>query len=475
MNQEEKNSRLVNGITIVFIANVLSTFFNVALNFLLPRYLAVDAYAGIKSYELYYTFVSVSTLGYIDGVYLEYGGANILKINQIDIAIRINTLRWFQLVVMVLLFPVSLILSDDVFFFFVLSVPSLNIINLFQLLYQATGEYSRYSRILNVITISKTITSIVLLFFVTRIDYKYYLLAYVIISFGISIWQEYLIRKKYIGKQPIFRSSFSLMVKEIKDGFVLRVGVLSGFLLSGMDRIFVKLLMNTGAFALYSFAATVENILSVMITPVTTTMYNYFCDKPDSTLIRKIRNVIVFSSLCILIVFFPVKVVLSLFIRNYIDARIVLALLFASKSLYMVIQGVYVNLYKARKKQNAYLLKLIIVIVIGLLSNFVFYQIQPIKESFAVATFFSSIIWLIISALDFKDIAFEKKEISYYSLSLVSFLLCSCMLDAIIGMAVYTLLLLVLTRLMMFEELKILLKYIRRRIKKKPLKDINYD
>ena len=285
-------------------------------------------------------------------------------------------------------------------------------------------------------------------------------------SLGIALWQEYAIRKKHVGKQPFFLSSIRLLIREIKDGVVLRIGVLSGFLLSGMDRIFVKTLMDTNAFALYSFAATVENLLSVMITPVTTTMYNFFCDKPDSKLIIKIRNVIIIASLGILIVFFPVKIVLSLFIRNYLGALIVLAILFASKSLYMVIQGVYVNLYKARKMQNTYLIKLLVVIAIGLVSNYVLYLFWSLKESFAIATLITSIIWMILSAQDFKDVSFAIKEIIYYSLGLAAFLICACLLNAIVGMVVYILFLILLTRTMMQTELKILISYVCKKLKR---------
>ncbi len=467
MNQEEKNRNLIKGITTVFIANTISAFFNVALNFLLPKFLTIDAYAGIKAYELYYTFVSIPTLGFIDGLYLEYGGFSLQEINTREIANRINTLRWFQVVVVFLLFPISFMLRDDIFFFFLLSVPSLNMINLFQLLYQATGEHSRYSRILNMTTILKTIISIAILLFITKKDYKVYLFAYMLIFLGIALWQEYEIRKKIIKKQSVFLSSFLLLMKEIKDGFVLRVGVLSGFMLSGMDRIFVKQLLDTRSFALYSFAATVENLLNVMITPVTTTMYSFFCDKPDTNLIKNIRNMTIVSSLFILTAFFPIKIIVSLFIKSYMDIFIVLALLFASKSLYMVIQGVYVNLYKSRKMQNKYLINQIIVIVIGLISNFLFYQIQPKMESFAIATLVTSVIWMIISALDFMDVSFDIKDIIYYSIGIVAFLFCACNFNTVFGMIGYILILLFLTWIAMFDELKMLLTYlVRKRVKK---------
>ena len=53
--------------------------------------------------------------------------------------------------------------------------------------------------------------------------------------------------------------------------------------LTTMDRWFVKFLLDTYAFAQYSFAVSVESFLNLAITPVTTTLYNYFCQENNKT------------------------------------------------------------------------------------------------------------------------------------------------------------------------------------------------
>lgn len=115
MNSKEKNEHLVKGITIIFVANIIGTVFNIALNFLLPKYLTVEAYAGIKTYQLYYTYVGFFHFGYIDGVYLEYGGKKFESIGFKEIAIKVNSLRLLELVISVALALYSFLLKDDIF------------------------------------------------------------------------------------------------------------------------------------------------------------------------------------------------------------------------------------------------------------------------------------------------------------------------------------------------------------------------
>ncbi len=391
-NSEEKNRHLLIGVTIIFIANIFGTFFNVISNFFLPKYLSVEAYAGIKLYELYYTYIGIFHFGFIDGVYLEYGGKSFKSLSEEDIALKLNTFRWAEIICMLILMIIASFLHNDIFFFVVLSIPTLNIISFFQLLYQATGEYSSYSKILNVTTFFKTVLNFSVLLFISRTNYKIYLTGYTFLNLAIALWLEISIRIKKVHRQSFFHFSLSILIQEIKSGLALRISILSGFLLSGMDRIFVKTFMDTIAFAQYAFAVTVENILNVMITPVTTTLYNYFCNEPDDEQIRMINNIVTITSATVVLLFFPVKFILILFLDNYLDAAVVLALLFASKSLYIIIQGIYVNLYKAKKEQNKYLKKLTIVICTGAITNLSFYWMLPLKEAFALATLVTSYI-----------------------------------------------------------------------------------
>lgn len=453
MNSKEKNEHLVKGITIIFVANIIGTVFNIALNFLLPKYLTVEAYAGIKTYQLYYTYVGIFHFGYIDGVYLEYGGKKFDSIGLKELAIRVNSLRLVELVISVALVVYSFLLKDDIFFYFALSVLPLNMIGFFQVLYQATGEYSRYSKILNITTIMKAIMSVFIIVLISKEDYQYFLIGYVILDIVLWIWLEILLYRKEIIKNFFGRISLNIIFREVKEGIILRIGVLSGFFLSGMDRIFVKIFMDTKAFAQYAFAATVENLLNIIITPITTTLYNYFCNETAEEQVRKIRNIVMVASMYMLLAFFPVKCALNIFLNSYVDATGVLAFLFAAKALYMIVQGVYVNLYKAKKQQSKYLFRLIIVILVGIILNYLFYQIVEMKEAFAVATWVTTFIWLILCVIDFKKVCFNLKESIYLIVGNIVFLVCANLLNDIMGFIAFLIAIMIISFLIMRQEM----------------------
>ena len=48
--------------------------------------------------------------------------------------------------------------------------------------------------------------------------------------------------------------------------------------------------MDTVAFAEYSFAVSIENFINFAVTPVSTTLYNYFCGSVTNQQIKQVRK-----------------------------------------------------------------------------------------------------------------------------------------------------------------------------------------
>ena len=143
---------LKKGIYVIFKANVISLVFNLLTSFLLPKYLSVEAYAAIKTFQLYVTYVGLLHLGYADGMYLKYGGSDIEKLDGCSLKTDIHTMVLFQVWVSIISALASLILKDPIWVAFSISIFPLNIASYYKLLFQATGEFDKYGKITNITT-----------------------------------------------------------------------------------------------------------------------------------------------------------------------------------------------------------------------------------------------------------------------------------------------------------------------------------
>lgn len=452
------DKKLKKGILVVLIANIVNVFFSLATNFLLPKYLSIESYAGIKEFQLYVSYVGLFHLGFVDGIYLKYGGKKLDKKVDSEFYVDMSTMCIFQIVITFGVLVVAIILRNYILFFFAISILPQNMSNYFKFLYQAMGEFTLYGKAMNLSTISSFVLNMVLLFLI-RIDEDFwYIFGYVVLYFLIWFALDLYFRKNHIlQKGNIF--SFSSWIGNVKSGFLLTLGNLSSIFLTSMDRWFVKVLMSTMDFAQYSFAVSVENFLNLAITPVTTTLYNYFCRVKDEEEHQKVfKNVVVFAS-AIPVAAFPVKFVMENFLKKYMDAMVVVFLLFSAQMFYTVIRSVYVNLYKVQRKQNIYFVKLVIVLVLGFILNCVCYAIANVKESFAVGTLLSTIVWFFLAKRDFQYLKCSIKTEFYLFMQFFSFLVIGFTFPSIIGCVMYILVTVILLKILMNDTLCNLVKH----------------
>lgn len=465
------DDKLKKGIVIVLFANLINVLFNFGTSVILPKYLSVDSYAEIKSFHLYISYIGLLHLGFIDGMYLLYGGKKIEKKVDTRLLTDKSTMMIFQIVLSLVLIIGTLFTCNFVVIAFALSILPVNMLNYFKLLYQATGEFKLYGRIMNSTTILTFIINVFLLFVIKTDAYIYYLVGYLFLYFFVWILLEIIFRKNHtFEKHSLFSSS--IFVSNIKNGFLLTLGNLSSILLTSIDSWFVKFLMTSYWFAQYSFAVTVETFLNNAITPVTTTLYNYFCREKDENKHRDIfRYILIFATL-LPASGYLVKFLIEIFLQKYTDSITVVFLLFGAQFFYIIIKSIFINLYKAQKRQKTYFWKLCVVIIIGFFLNVILYFIIGTMESFAIGTFLNSIIWFLICSKDFSYLHIRISEVIYVLLSAVCFILLGVCFYSLIGLLIYIVIQLLLMYLFFKKYLIGIKKYISRYINKLKAKKI---
>ena len=456
---------LKKGLIAIFSANVVNLIFNLLSNFLLPKYLSVDSYAAFKTFQLYSTYVGVFSLGFADGMYLRYGGKTLSLVDHRELSVEMSTHRVLLIIESVIFVPIAWFIGDKILFCFSLTILSMNMVSCFKNLYQAVGEFKRYGKILNWSTISGFVIDMILLFVIKTDNYFFYLGATAIKD--IIIWGclEYIAYYHLEIKRPKVLFSLKLLINNVKTGFLLMVGNFSNILLSSMDRWFVKAMMTSKEFAHYSFAVSLEGFLNIAITPITVTMYNYFCNHQSREDVIKTRKLVTIFGTWIIAAAFPAKFIVEHYLQEYLESLQVLFILFATQAIYVVIKGVYINLYKAQKKQNTYFVKLIIVLAIGAILNYMFVKCWNFKEAFSYATLTSSVIWLFISARDFQEYNYSLREILYLALEITGFLICGRMFNSLIGIILYVVLTLLLMATILREESRSLVLMIKNAVR----------
>lgn len=445
---------LKRGMTVVMAANLINMVFSLLNTILLPRFLPVPAYAALKTYMLYAGYVGVLHLGFLDGIYLKYGGKDLDTLDRDNLALHVSTARLFQLAVTLSVVTVGFVIHDPIVVAFGLTVLPVNMADFFKFLYQACGEFSVYGAALCGSGASVFILQMLLLFGLKRGDGMAYVGVMIVAYVVVWVILEIYIRRRLKLARSYTRFSFTAMRESIGSGLPLMLGNLSSIVLTGMDRWFIKGLMDDTAFAMYAFAVSVEGLLNVAVQPVCITMYNYFCRETDREKVNQAHNMVMILGAFLVIAIFPARFVVEWLVPNYVDAIPVAILLFATQMLYVLIKGVYVNLYKAEKRQGRYFRRLLIVIVAAFALNAGMWLLMHTKEAFAVGTLAAVVFWLVLCVPDFKQLRFGFREGAYLIVMMTAYLLCAFCLPTIPGCAAYLAAFALVTVLLLRKDLQ---------------------
>lgn len=448
------------------IANIINMVIGIGSSFLLPKFLSVNSYAMIKTYTLYITYASIFCFGYNEGMYLKYGGIGINKINKKDLNANFFNFSILEILTTIIIFSVGVIFDNYIIKAFAFGKFAFNIMGYMKSLYQATGEFGLYGIALNVEKIGVFLLNLILLFVLKSDNYYFYINVQVIIGLFVAVYLILILQNK-LHFFEFSRVSFSEIRKNIADGFILMLGNFSSSIFTGLDRWFVKILMTSANFAYYSFAVSIQSLINVFITPITVSMYNYFCKGIEYEYVKKIKNYVVIWGFAIISVGFPLKWIVVKFLEKYMPAMEVFFILLAAQPFYAVIKGIYVNIYKAEKKQNKYLVQMIVMTCIGCLLNMMFYYISHSMEAIAYGTLITSIIWLIVCEIDSKKFRFKINDVIAIFIVLLTYMITTYFFSAFIGLIIYVIIALITTFIFMRNSGYEIIKYVKNFINNK--------
>lgn len=436
------------GIISIISANVICMMLGLITNFLLPKYLSIDSYGMLKTYSLYLSYAGFFSLGYSDGMYLKYGGKNIDDINNRELSN--NFLNYIFLITAgsVLTFAAGYFLSDDVLTAFAFGVFTYNIMGYIKMLYQATGDFSHYTKALNIEKIVIFAANILLLFIFKFDNYLWYIWAQVLSGLMVTFFFSISVQKK-IHFLNLGKFDFGECRRNIKDGYILMLGNLSSGIFTGLDRWFVKILLGNSFFAVYSFAVSFESMINIFLSPIIISMYNYFCKGPSDKEIIFAKKLTIVWGLLIAGGAFPAKFILETYLQKYIASNKIIVFLLAAQVFYLLVKGVYVNIYKANKEQDKYFRQLIIMIIVAFLLNGALYLIFRNMVCIAAATFITSVIWFLICESYGKKIHCSFQDMSVIIVSLIVYFICGLYVNPVIGGIAYYVVLVFMVYLLM--------------------------
>lgn len=352
-----KNSLLRN-FSYSLTSNIISFLISLCVAFVVPKYLGVKEYAYWQLYSFYVAYRGILHFGWVDGIYLKYGGEKYCDLDKNVLHAQFILLVILEIIVTVGIFIFSNFMMQDTNKKFVAMCFGIACLiylpaTFLQYLLQATNRIVEYAKCV----------------FFERIIYVSFIICFLL--FGVRKFQVMVLADLFAGCFTLFAMMYickdMILIKgnyakgiteafsNMSIGSKLLIGNVGGALIIGITRQYIEMQWGIEVFGKISLTLSASSMLTVLINAISLVLYpviRNLNEKKLKSLFFLLEDALAIVICGLLITYFPVKEVLSDWLPQYAESLRYMALLFPMclfESLYYLLVTTYLKALRKEK------------------------------------------------------------------------------------------------------------------------------
>lgn len=365
-------------ISYTLVANVLSVAVAAAITFIIPKFIGVRSYGLFQLYIFYSSYIGFLHFGWADGFYLRYGGEYYNKLDKSRVSGQFWAMTIVELLFTIVLFVAGLMLVPDHEKSTVVALTASTIVivlprTLLQYVLQCTNRIKEYS----VTVVAERLIYFLLVMVCIAMSvqsFSYYILSDVIGKIvALAVTCYYCLDAVFCRPEPI-GNIVSEASTNISVGIKLMLSNVASMLIIGIVRYAIEAHWDVETFGKISLTISVSNLLLVMINAVSLVMYPTLRRTSEcryAKIYLKMRAMLMTPVLGMLIFYYPIKVILSVWLPAYSDSLVYMAILFPVCVFESKNSMLMVTFFKTLRKEKYLLLVNSITVALSVLLTYV--------------------------------------------------------------------------------------------------------
>lgn len=316
-------------------SNLITLVVGFLVVLIVPKVLGKEAYGYWQIYLFYTSYVGFFHFGWVDGIYLSYGGTEYDELDKKDLFSQFWLLMILQLLIATLMCWIGYNNVIDKHKSLIIYMTALSCIvvipkTLLSYILQATGRIKEYARtnIIDRIIYCLLIIGIIIL---GSDKYQTMILADLIGKLVGLVYASYCCKDIVYLKISQFKLCYSEIYQNINAGIKLMFANLASMLIIGIVRFAIENRWDVVTFGKVSLTMNVCNMMLIFINSIGIIMFPMLRRMDEDKLPETyaiLRTVLVVPMLGILILYYPMSRLLSLWLPQYADGLTYMALLF---------------------------------------------------------------------------------------------------------------------------------------------------
>lgn len=442
-----KKSNFISNLFYAFGAQIISLLSSFLISFFAPKFLGVEEFGYWQLFLFYVSYINISRLGIIDGIYLKIGGKDRENLDSGLLKTEWLIFTFIQIIFFVLLVFVTKYYVVDLERYFVIfsclfCLILINNNNYFGFIFQAINETKIYS-ISEIIYNMFWFIGLFLVCFLEDSTYKIIIILYILGQFFAGVYL--MIKSKFIIKSKCvsFKKAFIDILNNAFLGLPLLIALYASMLIIGSARFVVDWKWGIAIFGAFSFALSLATFVLKFISQISMVLFPALrkLKKEDQNKIFNICNDFLTFILPLSLFFYaPVSLIVSWWLPQYSESMLYLGILLPICVFDGKMQMLYSTYLKVLKKGKILLFSNLIATVVCLVLCIISAQIFNSLIGIAIS---------IISAIGLRSFVSEiylsntmnmklnKKRFTSEIILIIIFVMCSLKMDLFWAFVLY--------------------------------------
>lgn len=413
---------------------------------IVPKLLGVEEYGYWQLYLFYLSYVGFLHFGWNDGIYLKYGGEKYEDLNKNLFFSQFWMLVIFQVLVGIIILGASKVFITDSSKQYIVEMISIStiLVNVrYMLIYilQGTNRIKEFAQITILDRVFYCLLIILFLFLGIR-DFKLLIIADIIGKLISLCYAIYCCRNLIFNKISKFYLSLKETIENINIGIKLMFANIASILIIGIMRFGIERTWDVATFGKVSLILSISNLMMIFINAIGIIMFPILRRVNVNTLpiiFKAIRTFLLLILLGLLLLYYPLKFGFSIWLPQYRDSLIYLALVFPM-CIYEGKMAMLINTYlKTMRKEKLMLainlVSVLLSIILSIISTIIFKNISLAMGSIVVLLAFRCILAEVILSKELK-VSVLKDNIYEVTMTIV-FIITSWLIASWIGVLIY--------------------------------------
>ena len=327
-------SDALKNISYTFSATIIILLISGVLTLVVPKLLGPEEYGYWQLYVFYMSYVGLFHLGWCDGVYLRYGGRNYKQLDKPKFVTQFWLLFLMECILgTIVIFATSMLQDGNKEFVLIMTVIYGLVINpryflLFTL--QGTNLIKEYAKIIILDRVVYCAATAVVLLCGGR-DFKLLIYADIFARIVSMIYAVIICKEIVFGKPTPLKPALAEAKKNISAGSKLMFANIAGNLIVGVVRLGIEKQWSIEVFGKISLTLSISSMLLTFISAIAMVLFPMLrraSQDAINDIYASLRTCLMLILLGVMVLYYPVKEGLSLWLPQYAESLKYMALLF---------------------------------------------------------------------------------------------------------------------------------------------------